>query len=59
MFFPDIFAIITLIHKQIIAMAGYYAWGAFISYSIEVITLVSSPNQILVDYLRICLDSLN
>ena len=30
-FFPDIFATITLIHKQIIAMAGYYACGAFIS----------------------------
>ena len=29
-FFPDIFATITLIHKQIIAMAGYYACGAFI-----------------------------
>ena len=29
-FFPDIFAMITLIHKQIIAMAGYYACGAFI-----------------------------
>ena len=25
-FFPDIFATITLIHKQIIAMAGYYAY---------------------------------
>ena len=30
-FFPDIFAVITLIHKQIIAMAGYYACSAFIS----------------------------
>ena len=30
MFFPDIFATITLIHKQIIAVAGYYACGAFI-----------------------------
>ena len=29
-FFPDIFATVTLIHKQIIAMAGYYACGAFI-----------------------------
>ena len=29
-FFPDIFAKITLIHKQIIAMARYYACGAFI-----------------------------
>ena len=31
-FFPDIFAMIpvTLIHKQIIAVAGYYACGAFI-----------------------------
>ena len=29
-FFPDIFATITLIHKQIIAMAGYYACGDFI-----------------------------
>ena len=29
-FFPDIFATITLIHKQIIAMTGYYACGAFI-----------------------------
>ena len=29
-FFSDIFATITLIHKQIIAMAGYYACGAFI-----------------------------
>ena len=29
-FFPDIFAMITLIHKQIIVMAGYYACGAFI-----------------------------
>ena len=29
-FFPDIFTTITLIHKQIIAMAGYYACGAFI-----------------------------
>ena len=29
-FFPDIFAAITLIHKQIIAVAGYYACGAFI-----------------------------
>ena len=29
-FFPDIFAMITLTHKQIIAMAGYYACGAFI-----------------------------
>ena len=29
-FFPDIFPTITLIHKQIIAMAGYYACGAFI-----------------------------
>ena len=28
-FFPDIFATITLIHKQIIAMAGYYACSAF------------------------------
>ena len=28
-FFPDIFATITLKHKQIIAMAGYYACGAF------------------------------
>ena len=28
--FPDIFATITLIHKQIIAMVGYYACGAFI-----------------------------
>ena len=24
-FFPDIFTTITLIHKQIIAVAGYYA----------------------------------
>ena len=30
-FFPDIFATITLIHKQIIAVAGYYACGAFIT----------------------------
>ena len=29
-FFPDIFTMITLIHKQIIAMAGYYACDAFI-----------------------------
>ena len=29
----DIFAMITLIHKQIIAMAGYYACSAFISTS--------------------------
>ena len=29
-FFPDIFTTITLIHKQIIAVAGYYACGAFI-----------------------------
>ena len=29
--FPDIFARITLLHKQIIAVAGYYACGAFIS----------------------------
>ena len=29
-FFPDIVATITLIHKQIIAMVGYYACGAFI-----------------------------
>ena len=28
-FFPEIFATITLIHKQIIAMAEYYACGAF------------------------------
>ena len=32
--FPDIFATITLIHKQIIAVAGY-ACGAFI-YSLQV-----------------------
>ena len=32
-FFPDIFATVTLIRKQIIAMAGYYACGAFIQYS--------------------------
>ena len=31
-FFPDIFALITLIHKQIIAVAGYYACDAFIVY---------------------------
>ena len=30
-FFPDVFATITLIHKQITAMAGYYACGAFIN----------------------------
>ena len=29
-FFHDIFATITLIHKQIIAMAGFHACGAFI-----------------------------
>ena len=29
-FFPEVFATITLIHKQIIAVAGYYACGAFI-----------------------------
>ena len=29
-FFPDIFSMITLIHKQIIAVAGYYACSAFI-----------------------------
>ena len=29
-FFPDIFATITSIYKQILAMAGYYACGAFI-----------------------------
>ena len=29
-FFLDIFATITLLHKQILAMAGYYACGAFI-----------------------------
>ena len=28
--FQTFFATITLIHKQIIAMAGYYACGAFI-----------------------------
>ena len=28
-FFPDIFATIPLIHKQIIAVAGYYACGVF------------------------------
>ena len=30
-FFPDIFATITLFHKQIIAIAGYYACCAFIN----------------------------
>ena len=31
-FFPDIFTMITLIHKQVIAMMGNYAYGAFISH---------------------------
>ena len=32
--FQTFFTTITLIHKQIIAMAGYYACGAFILYHI-------------------------
>ena len=36
-FFPDIFATITLIHKQIIAVARYYAF-IFISASIYNLT---------------------
>ena len=40
-FFPDIFATITLIHKQIIAMAGYYACGAFIGFGLVLVILPS------------------
>ena len=45
-FFPDIFATITVSHKQIIAMAGYYACGAFISPRKHLIGLDKSGYQI-------------
>ena len=44
-FFPDIFTTITLIHKQIIAMAGYYACGAFIIFKKSKKYQITVPNS--------------
>ena len=40
-FFPDIFATMFVIHKQIIAVAGYYACGAFIKLHIHIYSFVN------------------
>ena len=52
-FFPDIFATITLIHKQIIAMVGYYACGAFISISYSSVMLRESVSKITQELLHL------
>ena len=43
-FFPDIFATVTLIHKQIIAVAGYYACSAFIY--LQVVPILPTKFQV-------------